>query len=160
MRAGTARLRSTRRLSRNSNHLRSDGPLWSARTPGVYSFSFSPEPRDVEQCPWLEALHVGDAEISECRLLQRDDEWYLHVTATRDVKARSVSTDRTPVGVDLGNVVLATVCYRDERGTSDWSRPLQRRRLAGTPPPQNVCVHLLRSSRVVLMHEACFEGVE
>jgi putative transposase len=72
-----------------------------------------------EQRPWLEALHAGDAEMGECRLLERDGKWYLHVTATRDLEKRSASdpTDRTPVGVDIGDAALATVCHRDERGT-------------------------------------------
>ncbi|WP_436930655.1 RNA-guided endonuclease TnpB family protein [Halosimplex halobium] len=71
-----------------------------------------------EQRPWLEALHAGDAEMGECRLLERDGTWYLHVTATREVETRSAAdTERTPVGVDIGDAALATVCHRDERGT-------------------------------------------
>ncbi|SEO53387.1 hypothetical protein SAMN05216388_10141, partial [Halorientalis persicus] len=78
-----------------------------------------PTAANPEQRPWLEALHAGDAEMGECRLLERDGKWYLHVTATRDLEKRSASdpTDRTPVGVDIGDAALATVCHRDERGT-------------------------------------------
>ncbi|TSD13537.1 transposase [Haloglomus irregulare] len=91
---------------------------WYVKIPHHEDYNlWMPAAANPEQRPWLEALHAGDAEMGECRLLERDGKWYLHVTATRDVEARSVSTDRTPVGVDIGDAALATVCHRDERGT-------------------------------------------
>jgi len=70
-----------------------------------------------EQRPWQEALYSGDATLGESRLFERDGTWYLHVTATREVASRSESGDPTPVGVDVGDAALATVCHRDEHGT-------------------------------------------
>jgi transposase len=56
--------------------------------------------------------------MGESRLVERDGTWYLHVTATRDVKNCSgASTDeRTPIGVDIGEASLVTVCHRDDQG--------------------------------------------
>ncbi len=83
-----------------------------------------PAATNPQQHPWLEALHSGDAEMGECRLLERDSEWYLHVAVTRDVEVQSVSLEkRTPVGVDLGDAALATVCHRAERGRGSPTAP-------------------------------------
>ena len=70
-----------------------------------------------EQQAWLEALQAGDAKMGECRLFDRDGKWYLHVVATRDVEERPSSAAETPIGVDIGEASLVTVCHRDERGT-------------------------------------------
>ncbi|ELZ40587.1 transposase, IS605 OrfB family protein [Halorubrum californiense DSM 19288] len=72
-----------------------------------------------EQRNWLEALNAGDAEMGESRLFERNETWYLHVTATRSVAERSeVSVDeRTPIGVDIGEASLVTVCHRDDNGS-------------------------------------------
>jgi transposase len=71
-----------------------------------------------DQGDWLQALYAGEAEMGESRLVERDGTWYLHVTATRDVKNCSgASTDeRTPIGVDIGEASLVTVCHRDDQG--------------------------------------------
>ena len=91
---------------------------WYAKIPHHEDYHlWLPAAANPEQRPWLEAVHVGDAVMRECRLLERDGEWYLHVTATREVAAQSASTERTPVGVDIGDAALATVCHRDERNT-------------------------------------------
>jgi len=68
------------------------------------------------QREWLEALYADDAEMGESRLFERDGTWYLHVTATRDVEDKSEASadERTPIGVDIGEASLVTVCHRDE----------------------------------------------
>ncbi|MFB6234949.1 MAG: RNA-guided endonuclease TnpB family protein [Halopenitus sp.] len=92
---------------------------WYAKIPHHEDYNlWLPAAANPEQRQWLEALHAGDAEMGECRLLERDGTWYLHVTATREVETPSVSdTEWTPVGVDIGDAALATVCHRGERGT-------------------------------------------
>ncbi len=57
--------------------------------------------------------------MGECRLVERDETWYFHVTATRDVVDHSSMTadERTPIGVDVGEASLVTVCHRDENGS-------------------------------------------
>jgi len=53
----------------------------------------------------------------ESRLLERGGDWYLHISATREVEEYPASeAERTPVGVDIGDAALATVCHRDEHG--------------------------------------------
>ena len=75
----------------------------------------SPNP---DQREWLEAVHAGDAEMGECRLFDRDGEWYFHMVATREVEERATSSaHETPIGVDIGEASLVTVCHRDERGS-------------------------------------------
>ena len=72
-----------------------------------------------EQREWLEALQAGDVEMGESRLFERDGTWYLHVTATRDVEDKSAASadERTPIGVDIGEASLVTVCHRDGSGS-------------------------------------------
>jgi len=88
-----------------------------------------------EQRDWLEALDADDAEMGESRLFERDGTWYLHITVTRDVEDQSEASadertppdesgepclaglDRTPIGVDIGEASLVTVCHRDECGS-------------------------------------------
>ena len=67
----------------------------------------------------VEALYAGDAEPGEFRLIERDGDWYLHVTVYFDVADTvcSESDDVTPVGVDIGEAALATVCHRDDCGS-------------------------------------------
>jgi IS605 OrfB family transposase len=105
-------------------------------------YLWMPAAANPEQRPWLEALHAGDAEMGECRLLEREGAWYLHVTATREVEARSGSDidERTPVGVDIGDAALATVCHRDERGhqTSSDGQPDRVRSGDGTPTAPDI----------------------
>ncbi|WP_101296869.1 RNA-guided endonuclease InsQ/TnpB family protein [Halegenticoccus soli] len=76
-----------------------------------------PAQPNPEQRPWLEALYAGDAKMGECRLFDRDGEWYLHVVATRDVEERPSSASETPIGVDIGEASLVMVCHRNERGS-------------------------------------------
>jgi IS605 OrfB family transposase len=96
-----------------------------------------PARANPEQREWLEAVYADDAEMGESRLFKRDGTWYLHVTATRDVEDQSAasadertpvdseeptepclaSLDRTPIGVDIGEASLVTVCHRDESGS-------------------------------------------
>jgi IS605 OrfB family transposase len=77
-----------------------------------------PAQPNPEQRDWLEALYAEDAEMGESRLFERDGTWYLHVTATRDVEGGSEvsAEERTPVGVDIGEASLVTVCHRDDHG--------------------------------------------
>ncbi len=94
-----------------------------------------PARANPEQRDWLEALYADDAEMGESRLFERDGTWYLHITVTRDVEDKSESSadertppddsgepclaglDRTPIGVDIGEASLVTVCHRDESGS-------------------------------------------
>jgi IS605 OrfB family transposase len=76
-----------------------------------------PAQPNPEQREWLEALHAGDAKMGECRLFDRDGEWYFHLVATRDIKEREIRSAETPIGVDIGEASLITVCHRDERGS-------------------------------------------
>lgn len=70
-----------------------------------------------EQREWLEALYADDANMGECRLFDRNGEWYLHVVVTRDVEERPSSASETPIGIDIGEASLLTVCHRNERGS-------------------------------------------
>ncbi|MFD1632775.1 RNA-guided endonuclease TnpB family protein (plasmid) [Haloplanus ruber] len=78
-----------------------------------------PARANPEQRDWLEAVYADDAEMGESRLFERDGTWYLHVTATRDVEDKSEASadERTPIGVDIGEASLVTVCHRDEHGS-------------------------------------------
>ncbi len=73
------------------------------------------QPRS-NQREWLEALYHGDAKMGECQLIKRDGEWYFHVSTTMEVEqSSSVSVaEQTPIGVDIGEAALATVCHRTE----------------------------------------------
>jgi putative transposase len=78
-----------------------------------------PARANPDQREWLEAVYADDAEMGESRLFERDGTWYLHITVTRDVEDQSeASADgRTPIGVDIGEASLVTVCHRDESGS-------------------------------------------
>ena len=78
-----------------------------------------PARANPNQREWLEALYADDAEMGESRLFERDGTWYLHVTATRTVADQSDASadERTPIGVDIGEASLVTVCYRDGSGS-------------------------------------------
>ena len=78
-----------------------------------------PAQPNPDQRDWLEALNAGDAEMGESRLFQRDGTWYLHVTAPRDVEdcSKAPVDERTPIGVDIGEASLVTVCHRDDHGS-------------------------------------------
>ncbi|RLM63305.1 RNA-guided endonuclease TnpB family protein [Halorubrum sp. Atlit-26R] len=78
-----------------------------------------PARANPEQRDWLEALDADDAEMGESRLFERKGTWYLHVTATRDVEDKSEASadERTPIGVDIGEASLVTVCHRDGSGS-------------------------------------------
>jgi len=94
-----------------------------------------PARANPEQREWLEALYADDAEMGESRLFERDGTWYLHITVTRGVEDESEAStdertppdesgepclaglDRTPIGVDIGEASLVTVCHRDGSGS-------------------------------------------
>jgi IS605 OrfB family transposase len=78
-----------------------------------------PARANPDQRDWLEALYADDAEMGESRLFERDGTWYLHITATRDVEDKSEASadERTPIGVDIGEASLVTVCHRDNSGS-------------------------------------------
>ncbi|QDX40805.1 RNA-guided endonuclease TnpB family protein [Salarchaeum sp. JOR-1] len=78
-----------------------------------------PARANPEQREWLEALYADDAEMGESRLFERDGTWYLHITVTRDVEDESEASadEQTPIGVDIGEASLVTVCHRDESGS-------------------------------------------
>ena len=93
---------------------------WYVKIPHHEDYSlWIPVRANPDQREWLEALHADDATMGESRLFERDGTWYLHVTATREVEKHSaVSADeRTPIGVDIGEASLVTVCHRDKRGS-------------------------------------------
>lgn len=73
----------------------------------------------ANQREWLEALYHGDAEMGECQLIERDGEWYFHMSATMEVEQFSSGSveEQTPIGVDIGEAALATVCHRTECGS-------------------------------------------
>ena len=75
-----------------------------------------PARANPEQRDWLEAVYADDAEMGDSRLFERDGTWYLHITATRDVEDQSAASadERTPIGVDIGEASLVTVCHRDD----------------------------------------------
>jgi len=78
-----------------------------------------PAQPNPNQREWLEALYADDAKMGESRLFERDGTWYLHVTATRAVEDQSTASadERTPIGVDIGEASLVTVCHRDDSGS-------------------------------------------
>ena len=92
---------------------------WYVKIPHHVDYNlWVPAQPNPEQREWLEALQAGDAKMGECRLFDRDGEWYLHIVAKRDVAERQTpSSVRTPIGVDIGEASLVTVCHRDERGS-------------------------------------------
>jgi len=93
---------------------------WYAKIPHHEDYHlWIPARANPDQREWLEALYADDAEMGESRLFKRDGAWYLHVTATRDVKDQSEVSDneQTPIGVDIGEVSLVTVCHRDGSGS-------------------------------------------
>ncbi|QKY22183.1 IS200/IS605 family element transposase accessory protein TnpB (plasmid) [Halolamina sp. CBA1230] len=78
-----------------------------------------PAQPNPEQRDWLEAVIAGDAAVGEGRLLKQEGTWYFHLIATRDVPLNSEvpPEERTPIGVDIGEASLVTVCHRDEHGS-------------------------------------------
>ena len=111
---------------------------WYVKIPHHEDYNlWIPARANPEQRAWLEAVYADDAEMGESRLFERDGTWYLHVTATRDVEDRSEASadertpgdsddppepclaglDRTPIGVDIGEASLVTVCHRDDSGS-------------------------------------------
>jgi IS605 OrfB family transposase len=94
---------------------------WYVKIPHHEDYNlWMPAQPNPEQRDWMEALNAGDARMGECRLLDCDGDWFLHITVERDVEdrssARASADERTPVGVDIGDAALCTVCHRDERG--------------------------------------------
>jgi hypothetical protein len=79
----------------------------------------NPRPASPALAASMEALNAGDATMGESRLFEREGAWYRHVTATRDVEERSEvsAEERTPIGVDIGEASLVTVCHRDDHGS-------------------------------------------
>ena len=93
---------------------------WYVKIPHHEDYNlWIPACANPEQRDWLEALYADDAEMGESRLFERDGTWYLHVTATRDVEDQSAASadERTPIGVDIGEASLLTVCHRDGSGS-------------------------------------------
>ncbi len=101
---------------------------WYVKVPHVEDYHlWLPAVTTLEHNPWLEALYAGDAEMGECRLLKRDGSWCLHATATREITIQSATdSDWEPVGLDIGDDALATVCHGDRARYPDHSQHLQR----------------------------------
>ena len=102
------------------NHKPENAIEWYVTIPHHEDYHlWMPAQPNPEQRGWLEALNAGDATMGESRLFERDGTWYLHVTATRDVEERSEvsAEERTPIGVDIGEASLVTVCHRDDHGS-------------------------------------------
>jgi len=93
---------------------------WYVKVPHHEDYHlWMPARANPDQREWLEALDADDAEMGESRLFEREGTWYLHVTVTRDVEDESEASadERTPIGVDIGEASLVTVCHRDESGS-------------------------------------------
>ena len=102
------------------DHKPENGLKWYVKIPHHEDYSlWIPAQTNPEQREWLEAVYNKDAKMGESRLFKRDGTWYLHVTATRNVRNKSVAAaDKwTPIGVDIGESSLVTVCHRDETGS-------------------------------------------
>ena len=102
------------------DHKPQNGYEWYLKIPHHEDYNlWFPAGINPEQRPLVEALYAGDAEPGEFRLIERDGDWYLHVTVHFDVvdSVSSESDDVTPVGVDIGEAALATVCHRDDCGS-------------------------------------------
>lgn len=102
------------------NHKPQNAYEWYLKVPHHEDYKlWFPVGVNPEQRPLVEALYAGDAEPGEFRLIERDGDWYLHVTVHFDVSdtVSSESDDVTPVGVDIGEAALATVCHRDDCGS-------------------------------------------
>ncbi|ELY42872.1 RNA-guided endonuclease InsQ/TnpB family protein [Natronorubrum tibetense] len=99
------------------DHKPENGIEWYVKIPHHEDYHlWIPAHANPDQREWLEAVYADDAEMGESRLFERDGTWYLHVTATRDVEVQSETSadERTPIGVDIGEASLVTVCHRDE----------------------------------------------
>ena len=104
----------------NIDHKPQNAYEWYLKVPHHEDYDlWFPAGINPEQRPLVEALYAGDAEPGEFRLIERDDNWYLHATVYFDVADTvcSESDDVTPVGVDIGEAALATVCHRDDCGS-------------------------------------------
>lgn len=102
------------------NHKPENAIEWYIKIPHHEDYHlWMPAQSNPEQRDWLEALNAGDATMGESRLFERDETWYLHVTATRDMEECSEisAEERTPIGVDIGEASLVTVCHRDGHGS-------------------------------------------
>ena len=104
----------------NVDHKPQNAYEWYLKVPHHEDYNlWFPAGVNPKQRPLVEALYAGDAEPGEFRLIERDGDWYLHVTVHFDVAYTvcSESDDVTPVGVDIGEAALATVCHRDDCGS-------------------------------------------
>jgi len=56
--------------------------------------------------------------MGESRLFERDGAWSLHLTVIRNAEDQTAASaaELTPIGVDIGEASLVTVCYRDNSG--------------------------------------------
>jgi len=102
------------------DHQPQNATEWYVKIPHHEDYHlWMPAQANPEQRGWLEAVYADDAEMGESRLFEREGTWYLHVTATRDVEDESEASadERTPIGVDIGEASLVTVCHRDESGS-------------------------------------------
>ena len=52
-------------------------------------------------------------------MLKREGTWYFHLIETHDIPLNSEAPpeERTPIGVDIREASLVTVCHRDEHGS-------------------------------------------
>jgi len=102
------------------DHQPQNATEWYVKIPHHEDYHlWMPAQANPEQRGWLEAVYADDAKMGESRLFEREGTWYLHVTATRDVEDESEASadERTPIGVDIGEASLVTVCHRDESGS-------------------------------------------
>ncbi|MFB6284293.1 MAG: RNA-guided endonuclease InsQ/TnpB family protein [Halobacteria archaeon] len=91
---------------------------WYIKVPHHNDYNlWCPVTLNPEQRSWMEALYNKDAELGETRMFPRGGDWMLHITVHRDIEEQSVSGSVTPVGVDIGETALATVCHLDECGS-------------------------------------------
>ncbi|MDG5820192.1 transposase [Natronococcus sp. A-GB7] len=112
---------------------------WYVKIPHHEDYNlWLPAAINPEQRSWIEAVYSGETEMGESRLIHSDGEWYLHITVRTDTTDYLLadSEDQTPIGVDVGDAALATVCHRDECGAptsplifsdeASWVRDLRK----------------------------------
>ena len=97
-----------------------NGIEWYVKIPHHEDYNlWLPAGINPKQRSWIEAIYSGETEMGESRLIHSDGEWYLHITVHTDTTDYLLADpeNRTPIGVDVGDAALATVCHRDEYGT-------------------------------------------
>ncbi|GAA5434617.1 hypothetical protein Hjap01_04109 [Haloarcula japonica] len=113
---------------------------WYVKIPHHEDYNlWIPARANPEQRDWLEALYADDTEMGESRLFERDGAWSLHLTVIRNAEDQTAASaaEPTPIGVDIGEASLVTVCYRDNSGPPVRPPTVGRRRQGRSSASQN-----------------------